>query len=100
VLGLNYPNPFNPITRLSYTVPSDARVSIKVFTMLGQEVSTLVEGVQSAGTHSVEWNGTNSAGNNLGSGVYYVRMTAGRINDVNNSVRSGYTGIRKIILMK
>ncbi len=71
-LDQNYPNPFNPATMIGYQVPVAGRVSIIVYDVLGQEVSRLVDGVESPGRHAVPWNGSNRA-----SGVYIVRMTAG-----------------------
>ncbi len=66
----NYPNPFNPSTRISYTIPSEEKVSIKVFDLLGTEVSELVNEVKEGGTYSVEFSGSK-----LASGVYFVLMT-------------------------
>jgi hypothetical protein len=72
MLEQNYPNPFNPATSVSYTLPMRSFVSIDVFNVLGERVATLVEGVQEAGTHLIEWNGTS-----LPSGVYICRLRAG-----------------------
>ena len=99
-LGLNYPNPFNPTTRISYSLPSSAQLSIKVFSVLGQEVAALYTGEQSAGIYNVEWNGTSSSGISVSSGVYYVRMTARSIDTPTASSAVEYAGTRKIILMK
>jgi hypothetical protein len=66
------PNPFNPTTTLSYTLPEAADVELKVFNLIGQEVATLVSGAQAAGNHRVSFN----AGW-LPSGLYLSRITAG-----------------------
>jgi hypothetical protein len=66
----NYPNPFNPSTTISYNIPEDGKVSIKVFDILGRLVSTLVNDVISAGTHSVLWNAAYYA-----SGIYFYNVT-------------------------
>ena len=66
----NYPNPFNPSTTISYTVPSDGRVLITIYDVLGRKVADLYDGVVTAGSHSVIWNGSNFA-----SGIYFYRIT-------------------------
>jgi hypothetical protein len=69
-LEQNYPNPFNPSTQIAYALPQSAKVSLRVYNLLGQEVARLVDGVQPAGQHVAPWN----AGN-LGSGMYFYRLT-------------------------
>jgi hypothetical protein len=71
-LSQNYPNPFNPLTAIKYDLPKDSRVNLKVFNILGQEVTTLVNEEQKAGYRSVQWNASNVA-----SGVYFYRIQAG-----------------------
>jgi FlgD Ig-like domain len=78
-LTQNYPNPFNPTTQISYTLPEDQHVSIKIFNLQGQRVRTLVDRVISAGEHSVEWDSTNDNGGKVSSGVYFYRFTAGNV---------------------
>jgi hypothetical protein len=75
----NYPNPFNPATTIRYALNEDTFVSLKVYNMLGQEVATLVEGYQSAGYHSAEWNSRTEAGTVVASGIYMYRLTAGNV---------------------
>ncbi|MBX2992946.1 MAG: T9SS type A sorting domain-containing protein [Bacteroidetes bacterium] len=72
----NYPNPFNPTTTIRYQLPVPSLVTIKIYNILGQEISTLVEEVRTHGTHTAMWNGTNRAGNNVATGVYFYRMEA------------------------
>ncbi|MDE3057290.1 MAG: T9SS type A sorting domain-containing protein [Bacteroidota bacterium] len=69
----NYPNPFNPTTNIQYGVPGTSLVSVKVFNLLGQEVATLVNGVQSAGVYTVDFDASS-----FGSGVYFYRVQAGK----------------------
>jgi len=85
----NYPNPFNPETEIRFQIPEDARVVIKVYNSLGQEVLTLSDANYSAGVHSVRWNGTDNFGNAVPSGVYFYQMNSGSFNQV-----------RKMILVK
>lgn len=65
----NYPNPFNPTTTINYQLPVPSYLTIKVFDLLGREVVTLVEGVRSAGSHSVTFDGSGLAG-----GVYLYQL--------------------------
>lgn len=73
-LSQNYPNPFNPTTTIPFTVADGARVRIRLYSMLGQEVRTLADGTFGAGSHSVVWDGTGSDGRTLASGAYLCRM--------------------------
>jgi serine protease AprX len=72
VLRQNYPNPFNPSTTIEYALQRAGLVRLELFNALGQQITTLVEGSETAGTHSVIWNGSR-----LPSGVYFYRLTAG-----------------------
>ncbi len=73
-LSANYPNPFNPETKISFHLPRTARVELSVYNLLGQRVNTLVEGVLSPGEHFVSWDGRDYQGNNQSSGVYFYRI--------------------------
>jgi len=73
----NYPNPFNPSTTIKYDLAKAAKVTLKVYNMLGQEIATLVNGSQEAGRYDVNWNGKNNLGESVGSGVYVFRIEAG-----------------------
>jgi photosystem II stability/assembly factor-like uncharacterized protein len=77
VLMQNYPNPFNPETELRYGVPREGLVRLKVYTMLGEEVATLVNQFQTAGWYSVMFSGKDGAGRDLASGLYLYRLEAG-----------------------
>ena len=72
VLGGARPNPFNPITRINYSIPSKQRVHLAVFDVRGRLLETLVDGIKGAGDHVVEWNATR-----LSSGVYFYRLQVG-----------------------
>lgn len=74
VLYDNYPNPFNPSTIIQYEVPKTAKVSLKVYNILGEETRTLVNEVKSPGIHSVVWDGTENDGDAAGSGIYFYRL--------------------------
>ncbi|MCX6149571.1 MAG: YCF48-related protein [Ignavibacteriales bacterium] len=70
----NYPNPFNPTTTISYNLPSDGRVTIKVYDMLGREVKTLVNDYKNAGSYSVVWNSKDIYDNEVSSGIYFYNI--------------------------
>ncbi len=89
ILEQNYPNPFNPTTRITYSLPENSFVSLKIYDILGREVSTLVNSEIIAGTHTVEWNGTDSYGNKVASGTYIYRLISGN-----------FSSTKKMILIK
>ena len=70
-LSQNYPNPFNPSTTIAYSIPKQSNVTVKVFDVLGREVTTLVNKAQSQGDYEVEFDGTD-----LTSGIYFYRLQA------------------------
>ncbi len=74
----NYPNPFNPSTRIRYGVPEKTFVRIGIFNILGQLVSQIVSEEKTAGYYEVDWNGRDANGGAAPSGVYFYRIHAGR----------------------
>jgi hypothetical protein len=85
----NYPNPFNPTTDVKFSLSEPGAVRIDVFNIKGEKVRTLVDGEMEAAFHTVTWNGVDDSGRNVGSGVYFYKMRAGK-----------YTSTKKMILMK
>lgn len=83
-LGQNYPNPFNPSTSIHFSIPQAGQVTLKVFNLLGQEVTTLVNEFKNAGNYSVNFNAAN-----MTSGLYFYQI------NVNN-----FTSIKKMMLIK
>jgi len=77
----NHPNPFNPSTRIAYRLPTRSNVTLKVYNLLGQVVTTLVNGVEEPGYKSVQWNASGVA-----SGVYLYQIKAGSFVDVKKLV--------------
>ena len=80
----NFPNPFNSITQIKYSIPKSSQVSLKIFNTLGEEIETLVNEEKPVGTYEVNWNAVN-----LPSGVYFYRLQAG-----------DFVQTRKMILLK
>ena len=76
-LGDAYPNPFNPETDISFSLPERAQVSLVIYNILGEKVKTLVNGEMPAGTHTAHWNSRDEAGNPVASGIYFYKLTAG-----------------------
>jgi hypothetical protein len=89
-LGDNYPNPFNPSSTIPYQLPEDGFVTLKVYDLTGKLVTTLVSDHKPAGYHNVLWNGKDSHGTSVATGVYFYRIEAG----------DAFVQTRKMILMK
>ena len=88
-LKQNYPNPFNPITSLRYDLPEDGLVNITIYDMMGRVVKTLVNGSQTAGFKSIQWNATNDRNEPVSAGLYLYTIQAG-----------DFTQTKKMILLK
>jgi len=73
----NYPNPFNPVTNISYTLPQKGMVEVSIYNLRGQLVKRLVNTEQDAAMHSTVWNGKNDAGQVVDPGVYFCRVKSG-----------------------
>lgn len=84
----NFPNPFNPQTSIRFDLPQAARVNLRVFNTLGQEVAVLAEQVYPAGTHHVVWDGRTHGGD-AASGLYFCHIQAG-----------SFSSTRKLVLMR
>lgn len=88
-LKQNYPNPFNPVTNIVYNLPVEAEVSVKIFNLLGQEVMTLVSGIQNKGKYEVKFDGMN-----LASGMYIYVLEA------NTFEGNNFRDVKKMVLVK
>jgi hypothetical protein len=82
----NYPNPFNPSTIISYQLLVTSYISLKIYDILGREITTLVNEVKIAGTYTVQWDGKNSDGQTVGSGVYFYQLQAGVLTETKKLV--------------
>ncbi len=71
----NYPNPFNPVTTLRYSLSNRANVTVSVYNLMGQQIFDLVNRYHDAGFHQVTWSGKDNVGNTVPSGVYFYRVT-------------------------
>jgi hypothetical protein len=84
-LHQNYPNPFNPVTKIKYDIPKNTNVTIKVYDIIGREVTTLINNeFKNAGWYQIDWNASNYA-----SGIYFYRIQA-----------ADYTSVKKMVLIK
>ena len=77
VLMQNYPNPFNPQTTIQYSLPAAQQVKLTIYNIMGQQVITLVNEPQAAGSYKVVWDGRNQRGQVVPSGLYFYRLEAG-----------------------
>jgi len=84
----NYPNPFNLATSISFALPVDSKVSLKLYNIAGQLVNAY-EGAYEAGSHTITWDGTNTKGETVASGIYFYKLVAG-----------DYTCTKKMVLTK
>ncbi len=85
----NYPNPFNPETRIAFSTKENGPVSIDIYNIKGQKVRSLLNEYREAGAHDVVWNGKDDNGKSVASGVFFYRMKSGK-----------YSSTKKMILMK
>jgi hypothetical protein len=92
-LAQNYPNPFNPSTTIPFDIPAEAgpgvRVGLRIYSLRGELVRTLVDEVKEPGAHRVAWDGKDGKGLTVGSGVYFARIEAGE-----------FSSVRKMLLLK
>jgi hypothetical protein len=91
----NYPNPFNPNTTITYSIPNPAKVELKIYTILGQEVITLYNGTRNIGTFQEIWDGCNSFGQRVASGIYLYIIQV----QIQESGQQ-YNEIKKMVLLK
>jgi flagellar hook assembly protein FlgD len=88
-LEQNHPNPFNPVTNISFSLDTGSDVTLRVYDLTGRVVKTLVDRRMRAGEHSQEWDGRSETGDEVASGIYFYRLTAG-----------GRTLTRKAVFLK
>lgn len=86
----NYPNPFNPETKINFNLAEEGKVELVIYNTKGQKVKTLVKGSMESGQHNVVWSGKDDNGKKVSSGVYLYKMHAG----------GRYTSSKKMILLK
>jgi len=88
-LEQNFPNPFNPSTKIRYHLPNAGRVKITIYNLLGEEVATLIDREQAAGAYTIEWNGRDKNDKIVASGLYLYRMAS-----------KNFVKIRKLVLVR
>ena len=85
----NYPNPFNPVTNITYDIPEATDVTLEIYNVMGQRVRTLAQGNHEPGRYQIVWSATNDIGQALSSGMYIYRIQAG-----------DFVSVKKLVLMK
>jgi hypothetical protein len=88
-LAQNVPNPFNPSTRIAFTLPQDGPATLRIYDLRGRRVRTLLDGVQRAGAQDIVWDGRDDGGNAVASGTYVYRLVA-----------DGHGTPRKMVLLR
>ena len=90
VLQQNFPNPFNPATTIRYGLPKESDVTLCVYNVIGEEVSTLIDNEKrTAGYHAVVWDGRNDQGRLVSNGIYIYRLRSG-----------SHTMVKKMVFVK
>lgn len=72
----NYPNPFNPETKIKFILPSEAKISLSIYNILGEEIKVLINETRLSGEYEITWNGADNKGNKVPSGIYFITMKA------------------------
>ncbi|GAB4371757.1 MAG: hypothetical protein Kow0042_14660 [Calditrichia bacterium] len=85
----NYPNPFNPVTTIAFDLPEESNIKLEIYDITGRRIRILAEGHYPAGSHRVVWDGTDSRGHAVASGVYAYRLTT-----------DTHVATRKLLLLK
>ncbi len=91
----NYPNPFNPNTTISYSLPTASNIKLEIYDVMGRMIKSFTTNLQSSGTHQVVWDGTNSNGVRVSSGIYIYRFEAVSLESSERFVKSN-----KLMLVK
>ncbi len=89
-LYANYPNPFNPVTTISFSIPDDCKVDVSIYNIKGQKVKRLVNEEMEKGLHKIVWDSTDNSGKSVSSGVYFYKL------NVNGKDKA----VRKCLLLK
>ncbi len=85
----NFPNPFNPDTKISYAIPKNQYVELKIFDVLGRKIKTLIREKRETGFHQTTWDGTDENGNAVASGLYFYQLKTGE-----------FSATKKLLLLK
>ena len=88
-LNQNYPNPFNLSTEIAFQVPIESKVKLKIYNTQGRLVRSLIDGIRDRGLYTMCWDGKDQSGNEVASGIYFYKLTAG-----------DFTSVKKMVLLK
>ncbi|MBT8390870.1 MAG: T9SS type A sorting domain-containing protein [Ignavibacteriaceae bacterium] len=92
----NYPNPFNPETKIKFVLPTESKVSIIIYNILGKEITDLISDTRKSGEYEINWDGTDNSGSRVPSGIYIITMKANPVNEIID----GFQKTIKAILLK
>jgi serine protease AprX len=87
-LSQNYPNPFNPNTNITVEIPQTTTADLSIFNCLGQKIRTLFSGILASNFYNFTWDGKNSQGNNMPSGIYYYKISTDKFTEIKKMVFS------------
>lgn len=85
-INSNYPNPFNPETTISYSLKDTEHVTLAIYNLKGELVKTLVDETKLPGNHSLVWNGKDNSGHAVSSGIYFCKLSAGKVSDTSKMI--------------
>jgi len=91
-LSQNFPNPFNPSTKINFDIPYNSNVTLQIMDISGKEIGTIVKGFYNAGSYNVTFS-ANEIGSNLASGIYFYKVTA-------QSEKGNFVSTKKMTLIK
>jgi hypothetical protein len=99
MLAQNYPNPFNPTTQINFSIPAFSNVSVIIYDLTGKEISRVINNEnRTAGNYQVEWNGVDSRGKKVSSGIYFYKLEV--FTSENGTNKNSFNQVKSMLLTK